>query len=222
MNVHQAIRTRKSVRKFKKKKVSINLIKKILEIASFSPSGSNTQPWNAYILTGKSLADFTEKSKKEFLLNGSKLKLERLNYMEKYKDPYLSRRRKVGWDLYQILGIKKGDYEKTKLFHAQNYDFFGAPVGIIFTIEKDLGWMSWLDYGMFIQNISLASRGYGLHTCAQAAWGLVYKKANKLLNIKRNFTVHCGMAIGYMEEKSKINGLVTEREKVSDFCKFMN
>ena len=82
--------------------------------------------------------------------------------------------------------------------------------------------MSWLDYGMFIQNISLASRGYGLHTCAQAAWGLVYKKANKLLNIKRNFTVHCGMAIGYMEEKSKINGLVTEREKVSDFCKFMN
>ena len=137
MNVHQAIRTRKSVRKFKKKKVSINLIKKILEIASFSPSGSNTQPWNAYILTGKSLADFTEKSKKEFLLNGNKLKLERLNYMEKYKDPYLSRRRKVGWDLYQILGIKKGDYEKTKLFHAQNYDFFGAPVGIIFTIEKD-------------------------------------------------------------------------------------
>ena len=222
MNVHDAIKTRKSIRRFKKKRVSITLIKKILEIASFSPSGSNTQPWNVFVLSGKSLVDFTKETKREFLLNGAKLKLERLNYMEKYKEPYLSRRRKVGWDLYQILGIKKGDYEKTKLFHSQNYDFFGAPVGLIFTIEKDLGWMSWLDYGMFIQNISLAARGYGLHSCAQAAWGLVYKKANKLLNIKTNFTVHCGMAIGYLEEKSKINSLITEREKVTNFCKFMN
>ena len=78
-------------------------------------------------------------------------------------EPYLARRRKVGWDLYNLLGIKKGEYEKTKDFHSQNFKFFNAPVGMIFTIEKDLGWMSWLDYGMFIQNICVAARGYGLH-----------------------------------------------------------
>ncbi len=220
MDIREAIRTRKSVRKFKKKKISIKIIKEILETASYSPSGSNTQPWNVHILTGKSLKSFTKDAKREFLLNGSKLKLERLNYMEKYREPYLARRRKVGWDLYQILGIQKGDYKKTQQFHSQNYEFFGAPVGLIFAIEKDLGWMSWLDYGMFMQNICLVSRSYGLHTCSQAAWGLLYKKINRLLKLKSNYTVHCGMAIGYMQENAKINNLQTEREKTSVFCKF--
>ena len=121
---------------------------------------------------------------KEFIKNGKNLKLERLNYMEKYRSPYLERRRKVGWDLYSLLDIKKGDYKKTLEFHSQNYRFFNAPIGLIFSIEKDLGWMSWLDYGMFMQNISLICRSFGLHSCPQAAWGLVYKKANKLLKIE--------------------------------------
>ena len=110
------------------------------------------------------------------LKNFDKLSLERLNYMEKYREPYIGRRRKVGWDLYNILDIKKGDYKKTKIFHAKNYEFFGAPMGLIFSIERDLGWMSWLDYGMFIQNICLVARNYGLHTCPQAAWGFCTKK----------------------------------------------
>ena len=136
-----------------------------------------------------------------------------------FREPYLARRRKVGWDLYELLDIKKGDYEKTKSFHVQNFNFFNAPVGLIFTIEKDLGWMSWLDYGMFIQNICLLARNYGLHTCSQAAWGLIYKKANKLLNLNSNFTVHCGIAIGYENISSKINNLKTDREKLEGFCK---
>ena len=142
--------------------------------------------------------------------------------MEKYREPYLSRRRKVGWDLYQILNIKKGDYKKTKEFHSQNYEFFGAPVGIIFSIEKDLGWMSWLDYGMFLQNMCLAARSFGLHTCSQAAWGLVYKKANKILKIKKNLTIHCGMALGYVDQNAEVNSLNTEREEINSFCKFFN
>ena len=221
ISVNEAIRTRKSVRSYLKKSVSIKVIKEILYEASFSPSGSNTQPWNVHVLTGGKLKDFTAKSKKEFLKNSDGLALERLNYMQKYREPYKTRRRKVGWDLYQILDIKKGDYEKTKNFHAQNYEFFGAPMGLIFSIEKDLGWMSWLDYGMFIQNICLLARNYGLHTCPQAAWGLIYKKANKLLDLKENFTIHCGMAIGYENNKAPVNKLKTSRDEVSAFCKFI-
>ena len=221
ISVNEAIRSRKSVRSFRKKSVSIKVIKEILYEASFSPSGSNTQPWNVHVLTGDKLKDFTNKSKNEFLRNSDLLTLERLNYMKKYREPYKSRRRKVGWDLYQILDIKKGDYEKTKKFHAQNYEFFGAPMGLIFSIEKDLGWMSWLDYGMFIQSICLLARNYGLHTCPQAAWGLIYKKANKLLGLKENFTVHCGMAIGYENYKSPVNKLKTSRDELSVFCQFL-
>jgi nitroreductase len=220
ITVVEAITSRKSVRSFTKKNVSMKVIKKILQLAGKAPSGSNTQPWNVHVLTGKKLEIFTNKSKREFMKNSEKLSLERLNYMEKYREPYVGRRRQVGWDLYQILGIKKGDFEKTKLFHAKNYEFFGAPVGLIFSIEKDLGWMSWLDYGMFIQNICLLARNYDLHTCPQAAWGLIYKKANKLLNLKKNYTVHCGIAIGYENTKDKVNSLETEREPIENFCSF--
>lgn len=220
ITILDAINSRKSVRSFTKKNVSMKVIKKILQLAGKAPSGSNTQPWNVHVLTGKKLEIFTNKSKREFMKNSEKLSLERLNYMEKYREPYVGRRRQVGWDLYQILGIKKGDFEKTKLFHAKNYEFFGAPVGLIFSIEKDLGWMSWLDYGMFIQNICLLARNYDLHTCPQAAWGLIYKKANKLLNLKKNYTVHCGIAIGYENTKDKVNSLETEREPIENFCSF--
>ena len=221
MDVIKAIKTRKSIRSFLKKKVLLTEIKKILELASLSPSGSNTQPWNVHVLYGNSLKNFTEEMVKEFIKNGKNLKLERLNYMEKYRSPYLERRRKVGWDLYSLLDIKKGDYKKTLEFHSQNYRFFNAPIGLIFSIEKDLGWMSWLDYGMFMQNISLICRSFGLHSCPQAAWGFVYKKANKLLNLDKNYTVHCGMAIGYSNDKNKINTLKTEREHINNFCKFL-
>ena len=221
MDVIKAIKTRRSIRSFKKKKVLLSEIKKILELASLSPSGSNTQPWNVHVLYGNSLKKFTEEMVNEFIKNGKNLKLERLNYMEKYRSPYLERRRKVGWDLYSLLDIKKGDYKKTLEFHSQNYRFFNAPIGLIFSIEKDLGWMSWLDYGMFMQNISLICRSFGLHSCPQAAWGLVYKKANKLLKLDKNYTVHCGMAIGYSNDKHKINKLKTERENINNFCKFL-
>ena len=220
MNVIKAIKTRKSIRSFRKKKVLISDIKKILQLAALSPSGSNTQPWNVHVLYGNSLKNFTDEMVKEFIENNKNLKLERLNYMEQYRSPYLERRRKVGWDLYNLLNIKKGDYKKTQDFHSRNYKFFDAPIGLIFSIEKDLGWMSWLDYGMFLQNISLVCRSFGLHSCPQAAWGLVHKKANNFLKLDKNFTVHCGMAIGYEDEKNKVNDLETEREDIKNFCKF--
>ena len=221
MNIEEAITTRKSVRSFSKKQIPLSIIKEILTLAAHSPSGSNTQPWNVHVLKGVFLKTFTSSAKKEFLKNYKKLKLERLNYMTEYREPYKSRRKKVGWDLYSLLNIKKGDYTKTRQFHSLNYEFFGAPVGLIFSIERDLGWMSWLDYGMFIQTISLAARKYGLDTCPQAAWGLVYNKVHKLLKLDKNFTVHCGMAIGYRNKNAKVNSLIAERANINDFCKFL-
>ncbi len=222
MHIDEAIRSRKSIRSFKNKNVSLKIIKEILSLAALSPSGSNTQPWNVHVLSGNYLKSFTSSAKKEFLNNFNNLSLERLNYMKEYREPYKARRKKVGWDLYSLLKINKGEYDKTKEFHSQNYNFFGAPVGLIFSIEKDLGWMSWLDYGMFLQTISLAARNYGLHTCPQAAWGLVHDKVHKLLKLKTNFTVHCGMAIGYSRDNAKVNSLVTERAEIKDFCEFLN
>ena len=220
ITIQDAIITRRSVRSFTKKKVSNKIIKNILEVASHAPSGSNTQPWNVHVLTGKKLNEFTAASKREFLNNSESLVLERLNYMKKYREPYISRRRKVGWDLYQILNIKKGDFKKTKNFHAKNYEFFGAPMGLIFSIEKDLGWMSWLDYGMFIQNICLLARSYGLHTCPQAAWGQMHKIISPIIKIEDNHIIHCGMSLGYEDQSAEVNKLRTVREELNIFTKF--
>ena len=132
ISVIDAITTRKSVRSFTKKKVGLKTIKKIISLAAQSPSGTNTQPWNVHVLTGNNLKEFCRACKNEFLKNSEKLSLERLNYMKKYREPYISRRRKVGWDLYNILKIKKGDYTKTKNFHTKKKGMITAksPGGI--------------------------------------------------------------------------------------------
>ena len=108
-----------------------DIIEDILKVASRAPSGTNIQPWNVHVLMGEPLKQFTDKAVEIFFDDNLVKKNERVHYMEKFREPYLARRRKVGWDLYNLLGIKKGDYEKTKNFHSQNFKFFSAPVGMI-------------------------------------------------------------------------------------------
>ena len=219
-DVKEAIITRRSVRYYSSKKIKKEIVEDILKVASRAPSGTNIQPWNVHVLMGESLNQFTQKAVNIFLDDQLIKKNERIHYMEKFREPYLARRRKVGWDLYNLLGIKKGEYEKTKDFHSQNFNFFNAPVGMIFTIEKDLGWMSWLDYGMFIQNICVAARGYGLHTCPQAAWGQMHNYLAPMLSITGNHIIHCGLSLGWEDDTKKVNNLRTVREDLNNFVTF--
>ncbi|MDB3955354.1 nitroreductase family protein [Alphaproteobacteria bacterium] len=219
-DVRNAITSRRSVRQFLSKDVSKGIIEEILNVAARAPSGTNIQPWNVHVLTGKARNRICKEASSAFLDPKVDKKNDRLHYMENFRDPYISRRRKVGWDLYALLDIKKGDYEKTKAFHVQNFNFFNAPVGLLFTIEKDLGWMSWLDYGMFLQNICIAARGFDLDTCPQAAWGQMHKTLSPMLNIKDNHIIHCGISLGYVDPKAEVNKLKTIREDLSTFTTF--
>ena len=215
-----AITSRRSVRKFLSKSINKEIIEDILNVSARAPSGTNIQPWNVHVLTGSARDRICNKASSAFLDPQIDNKNERLHYMDKFRDPYITRRRKVGWDLYELLNIKKGDYEKTKAFHVQNFNFFDAPVGLIFTIEKDLGWMSWLDYGMFLQNICIAARGYGLHTCPQAAWGQMHNILSPLLKIHDNHIIHCGISLGWEDENAEVNKLRTVREDINNFTTF--
>ena len=219
-DIKNAIISRRSVRKFLSKGINKEIIEDILNVSARAPSGTNIQPWNVHVLTGSARNRICNKASSAFLDPQIDNKNERLHYMDKFRDPYITRRRKVGWDLYELLNIKKGDYEKTKAFHVQNFNFFDAPVGLIFTIEKDLGWMSWLDYGMFLQNICIAARGYGLHTCPQAAWGQMNNVLSPLLNIQDNHIIHCGISLGWEDENAEVNKLRTVREDINTFTTF--
>ncbi|MGY8976330.1 MAG: nitroreductase [Alphaproteobacteria bacterium] len=219
-DIKNAIISRRSVRKFLSKGINKEIIEDILNVSARAPSGTNIQPWNVHVLTGSARDRICKKASSAFLDPKIDKKNDRLHYMDNFRDPYITRRRKVGWDLYELLNIKKGDYEKTKAFHVQNFNFFDAPVGLLFTIEKDLGWMSWLDYGMFLQNICIAARGYGLHTCPQAAWGQMNNVLSPLLNIQDNHIIHCGISLGWEDENAEVNKLRTVREDINTFTTF--
>jgi len=220
LTVDEAILSRRSVRGYLPTPVPHEAVEHILQVARRAPSGTNTQPWKVHVLTGVALKGLSDAVLDAFYNDTDQHGNDRTHYLDKWRDPYLGRRRKVGWDLYDLVGIKKGDREKTKSFHAKNFSFFGAPVGMIFTIDQDMGWMSWLDYGMFLQNICIAARGQGLHTCAQASWGTYHTVVEKELGLPGHQLVHVGMSLGYEDTEAPQNSLATVREPLEGFVTF--
>jgi nitroreductase len=142
-------------------------------------------------------------------------------YPTEWKSPYIDRRRKVGWDLYSMLGIGKTDKDRMHAQHARNYAFFDAPVGLMFTIDRVLQQGSWLDYGMFLQSVMVAARGRGLDTCPQAAFMQFHRIIARHLNLPDAQMLVCGMSLGYADTAAVANRLVTEREPVAGFTHFL-
>jgi nitroreductase len=221
VSVADAITSRHSVRAYLKKPVPRATIEEILRIAATAPSGSNMQPWRTYVLTGAALdrlrdamcAAFLNKDKS----GGSEYKL----YPDELFEPFLARRRACGWGLYSLLSIGRGDYEKARAYRVTNYQFFGAPVGMVFTIDRRLELGSWLDYGMFLQNIMVAARGFGLHTCPEASIAQFPKITRAQLGLLDSEMVVCGMALGYADNAAPLNGYRTEREPLHSFATFL-
>ena len=220
--VDAAITSRHSIRAFLPTPVPRTVIEDILAVAARAPSGTNTQPWQVHVLTGAA---------KDALSRDIRAAYddpeERARHTESYayyptewRSPYIDRRRKVGWDLYSLLGIGKADKARMHEQHARNYDFFGAPVGLMFTIDRVLQQGSWLDYGMFLQNVMVAARGRGLDTCPQAAFTQFHRIIARHLGLAEGQTVVCGMSLGHADPAAVENTLVTEREPLSGFVRF--
>ena len=216
MTVEQAIVGRQSIRGYLDKPVPREVLERVLLTAGRAPSGSNIQPWRVYVLQGAVKEGLSE----EILsLNkaGIEGKREYNYYPVDWRDPYLARRRKTGWGLYGLLGLARDDKAGMAAQHRQNYTFFGAPVGLIFTIDRDMELGSWLDTGMFIQSVMLAARGEGLETCSQAAFCQYHDVIQRRLSIPASEQVVCGMAVGFGDPAAKINGFRTERIALSEF-----
>ncbi|MGI9366186.1 MAG: nitroreductase [Rhizobiaceae bacterium] len=220
--VDAAIASRRSLRAFLPTPVSRSEIEEILRVSARAPSGTNMQPWKVYVTMGE-----TKRRLSDAVLgahNNPSFKPEQTYkyYPSPLFEPYLSRRRAVGWGLYSLLGIEKGEKEKMHVQHGRNYTFFDAPVGLIFTIDERLEIGSWLDYGMFLQNIMTAARGRGLDTCPQAAFAPFHKVIKPVLDIPESEVVVCGMAIGHADLSQPENTLVSEREPLSEFTVFLD
>lgn len=221
--VDRAITSRRSVRAFLSTPVPRDVIEDILRVASRAPSGTNTQPWRVYVLTGASREALSQDIVEAFdQPDWQELYKDEYDYYPtKWKSPFIDRRRKVGWDLYRLLGIGKQDKQRMHEQHARNYVFFDAPVGLMFTIDRGLGRGSWIDYGMFLGNLMIAARGRGLDTCPQAAFTHFHSIIGRHINIPSEEMLVCGMALGYADTEAPVNRLVTEREPVPSFTTFL-
>jgi hypothetical protein len=225
--VDVAITSRMSVRAFTSEPVERAVLAHMLEVASRSPSGTNTQPWKVYVLQGASRDRLVAQvcaahdAVRADPSLGAQYVEEYDYYPQKWVSPYIDRRRENGWGLYGLLGIGKGDKDQMHAQHQRNYRFFDAPVGLMFTLDRVLGRGSLVDYGMFMQNIMVAARGHGLSTCPQAAWNGFAKIILPHLGAGPDEMLVCGMALGYADEAAAVNGFHTPRVPVQDFTTWL-
>lgn len=212
--------SRRSIRAFLPDPVPCADIERIISAAARAPSGTNTQPWHVHVLTGAARDRLVASVCHAFDTAPDQHQNEYDYYPAEFFEPYLSRRRKLGFDLYALLGIAKGDKAAMQAAHRRNYEFFGAPVGIMFTIDRRMGRGSWLDYGGFMQSVMLAAHALGYDTCAQAAWIQFHKIVREQLELPDNHQLVCGMALGRADPDAVANRLVTERAPLADFVQF--
>lgn len=210
--VDKVITARRSIRAFLPTPVATEDIRNILEVAARAPSGSNTQPWKVYVLQGEIKQQLSAEILQAYNNPHNTYQEEYHYYPVQWLSPYLERRRKLGWDLYSLLGLGRENKVGMHAQHGRNYCFFDAPVGLIFTIDRVMQQGSWLDYGMFLQNIMLGARARGLDTCPQAAFTQYHQIIHQTLNFSDQEMLVCGMSLGYADPSKIENSLETERD----------
>lgn len=227
-SVDDAIQSRFSCRAFHRHQpVARETVEDILRVASRAPSGTNHQPWKVYVLQGASRDALVEKvcAAHDAVYADPALAASHREdfdyYPQKWVSPYIDRRRENGWGLYGLLGIAKGEKDKMHAQHQRNYVFFDAPVGLMFTVDKVLGRGSLMDIGMFVQNVMVAARARGLHTCPQAAWDEFASVVKPHIGAGDDEILLCGMALGYADTAAPVNAFHTPREAVEGFTRWV-
>lgn len=220
--VDWAIVSRRSIRAFLPTPVEQGEVHAILDVARHAASGMNTQPWRVHVLTGGAKERLSAAiAAVDNDGDAAAALTEPYHYYPlEWVSPYVDRRRKVGWDLYGLLGIAKGDKARMHAQHGRNYRFFDAPVGLIFTVNRVMQAGSLMDYGMFLQSVMVAARARGLDTCPQVAFTKFHRVIAAELGIPDTEMVVCGMSLGHADPGRIENTLVTPREPVEAFTTF--
>ena len=217
MRVSEAITGRQSIRAFlPDRPVSDEQIESLLNVAGRAPSGSNIQPWQVYVVRGERKTRITEVCSNRFL-SGDEGAYEYHYYPKKWREPYIGRRRQTGFGLYGLLGVDRKDTASVQNYRVQNYQFFGASVGLFFTIDRDMEQGSWLDYGMFLQSFMLAAREAGLESCAQAAFCPYHDSVMPILGAPEEQMLVCGMSLGYADADALVNTYRTGRLEAREY-----
>lgn len=218
LTVTDALRQRISIRTFLATPVSRELVTELLDAARWSPSGGNLQPWKVYAVAGAERAAIIALARNAQA--AGKASEEGIDpvYPASLWEPYRSRRYKVGEDMYAKLGIAREDRAGRLAHVARNFEFFGAPVGLFFIIDRRMGRAQWAHLGMFMQSLALVAVERGLGTCMQEFWGTLRESLHRHFVLPQTDTVYCGMALGFPDPAAAVNHLRSERASVAEFA----
>ena len=219
MEILEAIRGRASFRAFLDKTVSRDTIREILEVAKWSPSGGNTQPWEVAVVSGEKKQEIGDRMVAAFR-SGDKGDPDYQYYAHRFPEPYKKRRYDCGMALYGALEIERSDKAARRLQWEKNYHGFDAPVELFLFVDEALEMGSWVDTGMFIQSVMVASRAFGLETCPQAALAEYPGIVREVLEMPASKKLVCGIAMGYPDREAAVNQYRTERAEVEEFTKW--
>jgi nitroreductase len=220
MDVRDAVASRFSCRAFLPTPVPLATVREILARAARAPSGGNLQPWRVHALAGAVLEDLKARIRPYAPSNPRGEGAEYQVYPSPLKEPYNGRRFEVGADLYRAIGIPREDRPARYRQYARNFEFFGAPVGLLFTIDRSMEPPQWSDLGMHIQTVMLLARAYGLDTCGIEAWTHWHKTVSAFLALPAEEMVFCGMALGHGDPAAPINGWRSTRDDLDGFASF--
>jgi nitroreductase len=218
VNVSEAVESRTSCRAFLPTPVPGSTVRAILDAARRTPSGGNLQPWHVFALAGEPLADLLATIRGKLPTHPRGDGAEYDVYPAKLGEPYRTRRFRVGEDMYATIGISREDKLGRLLQFARNYEFFGAPVGLFFCIDRQMGPPLWSDLGMYMQTVMLLAREQGLHSCAQEAWCIWHRTVGEFLALPPELMLFAGMALGHRDPDAPINRLKSERAPLEEFA----
>ena len=217
VSAFDAVAGRRSIRRFLPDPVPGEVVDRILAAASRAPSGQNMQPWLVQVVTGDTRSRLCEVVADA--VRAGERSDEYRYFPSEIRDPYRSRRRKVGFDLFAIYGVERDDHAGRQAALLRNFDFFGAPVGLFFTMERDWGYGAWIDIGNFMTNVMTLAPAFGLATCPQQAWAEYGEAVRQVLPVPDNHVIVSGMAMGVPDWTAAVNALVTERVATSEFVR---
>lgn len=218
MTVSEAVDSRTSMRAFRDTPVAGDLVRRLLTAAARSPSGGNLQPWHVYVLGGEELKRFKALMRERMQANpigdGAGYDI----YPRELVEPYRARRAKCGEDMYATMNIPREDKAARLAFITGNFQFWGAPIGMFFCLDRQMGSPQWSDVGMYIQTLMLLAREAGLHSCPQEAWALWHKTVGEFLGLPENLMLFCGLAMGHADLQHPVSRMRTERATLQEFA----
>ncbi|MDB5988322.1 MAG: nitroreductase family protein [Nevskia sp.] len=218
MKVSEAVATRRSVRAFLDRPVPADILREVLSAAARAPSGGNLQPWRIYALAGEPLAELKAAVKRRLREKPTPPKAEYPIYPSPLGEPYRTQRYAIGEAMYALLGIPRDNKLARLQWIQNNFDFFGAPVGLLCYVDRQMGIPQWSDLGMYLQTVMLLLREHGLDSCAQESWSIYHDTVREVLAPPERWTLFCGMAIGYADHAVPLDRLQTERMPLAEFA----